>query len=90
MPAQVEANKVLTRKTLTCFLRSGSPYTGEYWFCAEVQRPFRINNGDGKHSFPKMNYTEKDAGQTYTHLLYEEIPTEKLQKAILTMRRFTM
>ena len=74
--AQVEANKVLTGKTLA-ELEERFSFTLESTGSAPKYKETVPNNADGSISFPKMNYTEKDAGQTYTYLLYEEIPTEK-------------
>ena len=74
--AQVEANKVLTGKTLA-ELEEQFSFTLESTGSAPEYKETVPNNADGSISFPKMNYTEKDAGQTYTYLLYEEIPTEK-------------
>ena len=72
--AQVEANKVLTGKALA---KEQFSFTLESTGSAPKYKETVPNNADGSISFPKMNYTEKDAGQTYTYLLYEEIPTEK-------------
>ena len=42
-------------------LRSGSPFTLESTGSAPKYKETVPNNADGSISFPKMNYTEKDA-----------------------------
>ncbi|MEI3192988.1 MAG: FctA domain-containing protein [Lachnospiraceae bacterium] len=71
----VTATKVLTGTTLT--ENNKFSFTLESTGIAPAYKETVQNGLNGSISFPEMTYTEADAGQTYTYLMYEEIPAEK-------------
>ena len=70
----VTATKVLTGTNLK---ENQFSFTLESTGIAPAYKETVKNALNGTISFPEMNYTEADAGQTYTYLMYEEIPAEK-------------
>ncbi|MBD9014182.1 MAG: LPXTG cell wall anchor domain-containing protein, partial [Lachnospiraceae bacterium] len=70
----VTATKVLTGTNLK---ENQFSFTLESTGIAPAYKETVKNALNGTISFPEMNYTEADAGQTYTYLMYEEIPTDK-------------
>ena len=84
----VTATKELTGTTLT--ENNKFSFTLESTGVAPAYKETVKNALNGTISFPEMTYTEADAGQTYTYLMYEGNSRQKKQQVIPMMRLFTM